>query len=82
MVNGGNGKRGVDYGEFFPCFRSSASWFDYLEPYEKFSCRIHYLLVVHTLVSIMDDHHEIEWSCYQWTGTIHAHGVIVGLLSS
>ena len=23
-----------------------------------------YLLVVHALVSVLDDHHEIEWSCY------------------
>ena len=41
VVNGGNGKRGADYGEFSPHFRSSASWSDYMEPYEKFSRRIH-----------------------------------------
>ena len=23
-----------------------------------------YLLVIHALVSVLDDHHEIEWSCY------------------
>ena len=40
-VNGGNGKCGVDYGKFSPRFRSYASWFDYMEPYEKFSRRIH-----------------------------------------
>ena len=41
MVNGGNRKREADYGESSPHFRGSASWSDYMEPYEKFSYRIH-----------------------------------------
>ena len=33
---GENGVRGVGYGESSPRFRSSASWFDFMEPFKKF----------------------------------------------
>ena len=36
MVNGENEIRGVDYEEYSLRFRSSASWSDYMEPFEKF----------------------------------------------
>ena len=52
MVNGENGVRGANYGESSLCFRSSSTWFDYVEPFGKFllkfsKCR----LVVYAIVS-------------------------------
>lgn len=32
-----NGVRGTDYGESSPCCRSRILWFDYMEPFERFS---------------------------------------------
>ena len=36
VVNGENGIRGVESKEFPPCFRSNASWSDYVEPLDNF----------------------------------------------
>ena len=32
---------------------------------------IKYLLVVHALVLVLDNYHEIEWPCYWWTSISH-----------
>ena len=52
VVNGKNGKFGVDYGESSPHFRSSVSWSDYMKPFKKFLVEFTKCpLVVHALGS-------------------------------